>query len=489
MLSTKPFYVAPANPAGAKLAATLASQGFDINGFADNFKKRHDIINSKGDADEHACIILHHAQYSDDIAAGLLKRGFRKADLFIADTTDNNISIKPYTLPVSFAIKNGLLSLINMLFAFLRTVIPQRGYIYYAEGFFDTNMLLAYREHQRQFPNEAALIGRHLKQKMPLLDSDPQHYEGLTLRSLWLFLRAEKMIIDHEFTGKWFTLLRKHIPIIQLWHGLPYKALSGNIHYPTICDDAFISSSPWFNKHIFPKIFRAKKYVALGYPRNDVFAQHPQERDWINAEPHAALAEVQEKTGQIIVYAPTYRDWGNNDYPLDLAKIEAWCKSNKRSFVLKFHPFISRVFGEAMGLSQCDSLQQLPGYSHLYLYPSGKNIYPWLADAVALVTDYSSIAYDYLLADKPIVYFQYDKEEYVKHRGETLVSDNDFLAGDYAITIDALLNMLMLDSEISRGKRAALRDKFDMKNTHASPSIVNLVRDNNTTTRTRSGTG
>lgn len=488
LLSNRALYVAPANPAGKKLAAALASQGYKITGFADNFKQRDDIINAKSDADENACVILHHAPYTDDIAAGLLKRGFAKTDLVVARTTETNkLSIKPYKLPFSFILRNSLFSALSMLFALLRVALPQRGYVYYAEGFFDTNMLLAYREHQRQFPKEAVLLGRHLKQKIASLDSDPHKYEGVTLTTLWLCLRAEKIIVDHEFTGKWFTLMRKHIPVIQLWHGLPYKALSGNMHYPTICDDAFISSSPWFNEHIFPKIFRAKQYLALGYPRNDVFAQHPQERDWINAEPHAALLEVQEKTGKIIIYAPTYRDWGNNEYPLDLAKLEAWCKSNKRSFILKFHPFISRVFGEAMGLPQSDSLQQLPDHSHLYLYPSGKNIYPWLADAAALVTDYSSIAYDFLLADKPIVYFQYDKEEYVKLRGETLVSDNDFLAGNCALTINELLNMLLFDSEACREKRTALRDKFGMTNKHASPSIVNLLRNNNATERTRSG--
>lgn len=75
-------------------------------------------------------------------------------------------------------------------------------------------------------------------------------------------------------------------------------------------------------------------------------------------------------------------------------------KKNKRSFVLKFHPFISRQFGDAMALPDSENVQALPSYPHLYLYPSGKNIYPWLADAETLITDYSSIAYDFFANPK-----------------------------------------------------------------------------------------
>jgi CDP-glycerol glycerophosphotransferase (TagB/SpsB family) len=358
----------------------------------------------------------------------------------------------------------------------LRSMVPQRGYVYYAEQFFDTNMLLAYRQHRRQHPDEPWLIGRDIKQDLTMLDADNHLLRLFSLQGLWHMVRAKKMVVDHEFTGNTFTLLRRFIPVIQLWHGLPYKALSGNIHYPDICDDAFISSSSWFNEHIFPTIFRAKRYLDYGYPRNDVFSQLPQERDWINAEPLSTLTHIQNTTGSIIVYAPTYRDWGDNDYPLDLDKINEWCEKNKRSFVLKFHPFISRQFGDAMALPDSENVQALPSHPHLYLYPSGKNIYPWLADAETLITDYSSIAYDFLLADKPIIYFQYDKQDYLKLRGNTLVSDSDFIAGEVVETIDELLRFLTDYPAANAELISAMRDKFLLDNKLACPLILEKVR-------------
>ncbi|WP_333609388.1 CDP-glycerol glycerophosphotransferase family protein, partial [Arsukibacterium sp.] len=386
-------------------------------------------------------------------------------------------SFQPYSLPLSYRLRRATTGLLQLLFQMLRHLIPSSGYLYYAEDFFDSNVLLAYREHRKQHPEEVWLLGRKLKQKIFELDSDNHVLQGLSCHSLWRCLRAKKLVVDHEYTGQVFSLLRRYIPVIQLWHGLPYKALSGNIHYPHICDEAFISSSDWFNQHVFPKIFRAKHYLALGYPRNDAFSQPAEQRDWINAEPLSLLHKVLQDTGDIIVYAPTYRDWGDNDYPLDLEDLNAWCQTQRVSFVLKFHPFISRKFAAAMQLDNLNSLQSLPGLPHIYLYPSGKNVYPWLAEAKVLISDYSSIAYDFMLTGKPIIYYQYDIEKYRELRGETLVADEDFIAGSVAHKQQQLAQLLS-DSEASELQltRKALTEKYMLKSKQATSEIVCYIR-------------
>ena len=485
-----PLYIAPANPAGRKLAKRLRSAGYCVNGFVDNLKQGDDIVNDVAHFPATAKVVLHKATYTDNVAAGLLQRQFKQKRLWLCHDDDGsplstasstqpehtaacNISFARYALPLSYRLNKLLFAICSRLFWMARLTTPKRRYLYYAEGFFDTNVLLAYREHKRQFANEPFLLGINLKQKISELDEDKEKFEKLSLKVLWRICCARRIIVDHEYTGDTFRLLRKRIPVVQLWHGLPYKALSGNRHYPDICDEVFVSSSDWFNKEIFPKIFRAKAYLSLGYPRNDAFSQSPMLRDWINAEPYNTLQQIQKNAGDIIVYAPTYRDWGNNEYPLDLAAIDTWCRKHNRAFVLKFHPFISRLFGEAMGLTENNALQQLPSYPNIYLYPSGKNIYPWLAQSYALVTDYSSIAYDFLLSDKPIVYFQYDKEEYLKLRGETLVSDSDFIAGEVVESTEEMLTAL----GNTKPHSSALKMKFGMKNQLASEQICRLVRD------------
>lgn len=475
-----PIYIAPANPAGKALADLLRQQGYNIAGLADNLKQGQNIINHAAQALPGAIVVIATGSFLHAVAAGLLLRGFHKSQLWVAD---NSTNIKTYRLPLSYRFKQAATTAITLVFNTLRRCTPRAGYLYYAEDFFDSNVLLAYREHRRQYPQEAWLLGRKLRQQITELQNDSHVLEGLSGAGFWRCLTAKKLIVDHEYTSKTFSLLRQAIPVTQLWHGLPYKALSGNIHYPHVCDEAFISSSEWFNKHIFPKIFRAKQYLALGYPRNDALLQPAEQRDWINAEPLSLLREVQQDTGDIIVYAPTYRDWGDNDYPLDLAELNTWCKTQRVSFVLKFHPFISRKFADAMRLDNLDQLQQLPGLPHIYLYPSGKNVYPWLADAKALITDYSSIAYDFLLSNKPIIYYQYDIEKYRELRGETLVADDDFVAGtvlNNQTELQQQLTQLLNDKEAMELQQArkALTRKFLRNSNPAASEIASYIRHN-----------
>ncbi len=472
-----PIYVAPANPAGKALADRLLQLGYNIAGMADNLKQGQNIINNAAKAQPDAIVVIAAGSFLHAVASGLLLRGFSKTQLW---TTNSGNDVKTYKQPLSYRFKQAGTELLTLTFNILRRFIPRAGYLYYAEDFFDSNVLLAYREHRRQFPNEAWLLGRKLNQHIAELQNDGHALEGLSWKSLLCCMQAKKLIVDHEYTGKTFSLLRQAIPVIQLWHGLPYKALSGNIHYPHICDEAFISSSEWFNQHIFPKIFRAKHYLALGYPRNDALLQPAKQRDWINTEPLSLLREVQQNTGDIVVYAPTYRDWGDNDYPLDLPELNRWCQQHNISFVLKFHPFISRKFSDAMQLHNSNDLQAIPGLPHIYLYPSGKNIYPWLADAKVLITDYSSIAYDFLLAAKPVVYYQYDLEQYKQLRGKTLVSDEDFIAGAVVCNqaeLQQQLAQLLNDGEAAQQQqtRTALTEKF-MLNSTPAVEIVGYIR-------------
>jgi CDP-glycerol glycerophosphotransferase (TagB/SpsB family) len=278
-------------------------------------------------------------------------------------------------------------------------------------------------------------------------------------------LFARSFVIDHEYQSLLFSTLRTSVPVVQLWHGLPYKHLSGNSHYPNINDACFISSSNWFNKEIFEQIFNSKRFLGIGYPRNDVFFQTQEERCWVNSEPLSVLKNTINITGEIIIYAPTYRDSQDNNYPLNLAEINDWCIKHQCSFILKYHPFIYRTVTEKMGISATEQLIALPDYSHIYIFPNGKNVYPWLADAVMLITDYSSIAFDFMLSGKPILYYQYDKEEYESIRGKPLVGDDVFINGKVVTKFDELLltmeNVLRVESEqMPKKKKSPINDQL-----------------------------
>ncbi|GGD72472.1 CDP-glycerol glycerophosphotransferase family protein [Lacimicrobium alkaliphilum] len=475
-LRDKALYVAPANPAGRALQNRLSNIGARVLGLADNLKQGTDIINDAKQAQPFDAVVVATGAFQNAICLGLLARGFSADSIYCQQENANQIRRFRITFAMQMQrLRNQLVSLVIGAGCWL---LPKGKVVYYAEEFIDTNVLLAWYQHFQISADDAVLIAMSLKGQ-PLDALPGKVLINSPLRAWWHLLRAKVLVLDHEYTGFAFTELRKHKKVIQLWHGLPYKALSGNHHFTEICDQAFVSSSEWFNQHIFPEIFRAREYLSLGYPRCDALLQKPEERVWLNAVPRERLNQLMSDIGPVWIYMPTYRDSGDNSYELDLKTLNAFCQQAGRALVLKFHPFISRKFSDAMDLSADSSeLQPLPELPNLYLYPSAMNIYPLLADAEALITDYSSVAFDFLVTDKPIIYYQYDKTRYQAIRGNALVEDKDFIAGPLVQNQQELHQALQKVSDGEDAfsqKRAELVGKFAIRYQPSAPAIANYV--------------
>src|SRR5690606_16220767 len=170
---------APANPAGKALANHLRQQGYNVAGMADNLKQSLGIINNASQAQPNAIIVIAAGSFLHSVASGLLLRGFNKSQLYttnnstnINSTGINSTHLATYQQPLSYRFKQAGIALLTLGFTSLRRFIPRAGYLYYAEDFFDSNVLLAYREHRRQFPKETWLLGRKLNQHIAELQND-----------------------------------------------------------------------------------------------------------------------------------------------------------------------------------------------------------------------------------------------------------------------------------------------------------------------------
>ena len=96
--------------------------------------------------------------------------------------------------------------------------------------------------------------------------------------------------------------------------------------------------------------------------------------------------------------------------------------------MLKLHPFLA---ARMSGLSAPNILQVSPV----------SDIYPLLSHFDVLLTDYSSIFFDYLLLDRPIVFYPYDMDSY--RSGRELLFDYDAMTpGPRAVDFDGLLAVI-----------------------------------------------
>ncbi|MGB5750788.1 MAG: CDP-glycerol glycerophosphotransferase family protein [Desulfobacterales bacterium] len=251
-------------------------------------------------------------------------------------------------------------------------------------------------------------------------------------RSLFLLLKCGTIIIDFD----WFKFgaypLTHGAKLIQIWHGAPLKHIELDLYrkrlvgmptwlvallkiqktiigrYPFY--DVVVATSQWFITEVFQHCFKAKQFIATGYPRNDILFSWPDPGSishrlaWINVDRKVLETVSAARTDghKICLYVPTFRKdmAGPFEKEINLSRLSAFAKKKELLVVLKLHPFMH---------GQCN----IDRYPNLIEYAPLGDVYPLMAHCDLLITDYSSIFFDYLLLDRPIIFFPYDLEQYL----------------------------------------------------------------------------
>ncbi|MEM4782150.1 MAG: CDP-glycerol glycerophosphotransferase family protein, partial [Halalkalicoccus sp.] len=134
--------------------------------------------------------------------------------------------------------------------------------------------------------------------------------------------------------------------------------------------------------------------------------------------------------------------------------------------VVKFHPFSDPGFDPEQ-------------FERIHLLPAGSDVYPLLRETDALVTDYSSVYFDFLLLDRPVAFYAYDRERYEKRPG-FYVEYDEVTPGPVAETFDELLGALdlVLDSpEAHAAERERVRAMaFDHADDRSAERVREYVR-------------
>ncbi|HHV39631.1 MAG TPA: CDP-glycerol--glycerophosphate glycerophosphotransferase [Tepidimicrobium sp.] len=252
---------------------------------------------------------------------------------------------------------------------------------------------------------------------------------------------------------------------INLWHGIPIKAMSlmnkSNIDKINhIEDDYFISTSDFFNTIMNSCIgITADKYCITGYPRNDYLLN-------ANGIENLNILLDEKINGNIVLYMPTYRyDRENIDNIFGFSEfcIDSFYKfldNNNIILLLKLHPNeektlaskYKKYMGERIRLITSDDLET-----------QEMDLYKIVNAADLLITDYSSIYFDYLLLNKPIIFTPVDLEHYRENRGLLLEPYEYWTPGPKCIGQEQLQNEILksLDNpEYYQEERENMRNIF-----------------------------
>ena len=190
--------------------------------------------------------------------------------------------------------------------------------------------------------------------------------------------------------------------------------------------------------------------IELGFPRNDTLFDKSKKSvifNWINEE----IGYFPKK---IIVYAPTYRDYekmakdkaSRELFGFKVSELEDYLRMNQFCLICKLHNLTSK------------SIVNIPKGVIPFKLTYDYSFYDLLAVTDCLITDYSSVGYDYLLLNRPIIYNLFDLEKYTEDRGLSYYPYEEFCPG--RIIKNELEMMMALNdfaSNIDRDENKRLR--------------------------------
>lgn len=223
------------------------------------------------------------------------------------------------------------------------------------------------------------------------------------------------LITDNSFPT--YFEKRENQIYLNTWHGTPLKHLGrsdirnaislGNIQKNYFsCDYALFPNEHtrdvFMKDYMLERMFHGKILMA-DYPRNGAL---------LDVEAGQELRKslgLEEK--QIIAYMPTWRGTGrsaNGERQIEiigrkLKEIDANLRDDQVFFV-NLHFLVARDMDFA-------------AYKHIKAFPEEYETYEFLNICDVLVTDYSSVFFDFAAAGKKIILYAYDREEYLRDKG------------------------------------------------------------------------
>ncbi|WP_306203951.1 bifunctional glycosyltransferase/CDP-glycerol:glycerophosphate glycerophosphotransferase [Actinoplanes sp. RD1] len=293
-------------------------------------------------------------------------------------------------------------------------------------------------------------------------------------------LATARFIVTTSHLPDWFVRRPGQV-VAQIWHGTPLKRLAFDVDDIRHADWnylerveretpnwSFLVSPNRFSTPILQRAFRYQgEMLESGYPRNDVL---------VNQDP-VAMAAIRERIGlpegkRVVLYAPTWRDdefYGSGRYKmsmhLDLAAARRALGDDHVVLVRRHPNVVDPIPNDGSG------------------FAIDVSTYPDMADlcsiADVLITDYSSVMFDFANTGRPILLFTYDLEHYRDRlRGFYFDFENE-APGPLLMTSDDVIKTLVevaADPTAYQDERAAFRARFcDLDDGKATRRVLDRI--------------
>lgn len=295
------------------------------------------------------------------------------------------------------------------------------------------------------------------------------------IKGLYHLATARVVLVDNYFPILSVTNFRPDVECIQLWHA------AGAVKKFAMQDPSVLFRSP-VAIHRFKRVYKRMdkvvvgsdemvsifkaafemqdhQFLRLGIPRTDFF--------YDKAAMESARSEVFAKYPmlegkKVVLYAPTFRDQQleAQSIPLNFEDIIKHLGENY-VIMIKLHPAVS---------------QNMENFSHPSIVSVANDvpINKLLCATDYVISDYSSIPFEFSLLAKPQIFYPYDLEKYQMERG-FWTDYNDLVPGPVVSTDEELVYVLQKD-DFDRDRIRAFSATWNtFSDGHASSKLVDYL--------------
>lgn len=302
-------------------------------------------------------------------------------------------------------------------------------------------------------------------------------YLFYSLKGIYYSIIARVVVVSRTWNDLPLTaFLTPHKTFyVQLWHGTPLKKLNKVLRGSFIAeilkkvfrayigrDYDLVISATEKTIPIYKKVFSvtSEQIHITGQPRNDVF-QSDHYKSFVG------------DSKRIILYMPTWRkqpfNYFDKKFRFDLQKIDAQLEKENAVLIVKLHFHMIETFKEIFNTKNIIFLDDI------------SDIYPYLPSVDILLTDYSSIFFDFLLLDKPIIFMPFDKDKYVNEVGGFYFDYADVTPGYKAqdwSDVFKEVQKIFRGQDSCKSSRKKINNIFNRyHDSHSSMRVYTLIKD------------
>ena len=267
---------------------------------------------------------------------------------------------------------------------------------------------------------------------------------------------------------------------LQLWHGVSVKHLLlmliphlgirelslRRAFYMASRADHVLSTAATFDS-FWRSAFGCRRLVRAGFPRNEVIVREATPHERLGSELSPAVMDALASRRKNVLVVPTWQrgeqTWmAGSDF---FTRLLAYGKKNGVNFHLKMHP---TYFQHNVDTSK--------GAEGFFMLSPGADLYPSLSRFDALLTDYSSIMFDYLLTKKPVLSLDLSPGEHQRFEPDwSLVPDVDFRHKFTSDDLERQLQTVLREDGRLAQREAMVERIFETAPESASAQLLVLV--------------